>query len=169
MIIGRVYKLTNPNCAICYIGSTYCKYASIRMAHHRQSHRRGEKDYKGLFFEGDPTMEILEEVELESSDEAWKLRKCEESWSKITDNTINQRRCYLTTEEKKENHNNSVSEYHSSPLGKVAIRKSILNTKLKRLKSASCVDKSYIKHIEKEIIFLTEQQVSLKTLLYPTL
>ena len=34
-ILGRVYKLTNPNCDKCYVGSTKSKYVSIRMAHHR--------------------------------------------------------------------------------------------------------------------------------------
>ena len=50
-MLGKVYKLTAPNCEYCYIGSTYCHYASVRMAHHRQAHRRATKNYKGLLIQ----------------------------------------------------------------------------------------------------------------------
>ena len=48
MFIGKVYKLEKEGCDHCYIGSTYSGM-SVRLAHHRQHHRRGERDYKGLF------------------------------------------------------------------------------------------------------------------------
>ena len=52
MLKGKVYKLSAPNCDKIYIGSTYCKYASVRLAHHRQYHRNKWKDYQGLFDNG---------------------------------------------------------------------------------------------------------------------
>ena len=64
MLKGKVYKLSAPNCDKIYIGSTYSKYASVRLAHHRQYHRNKWKDYQGLFDNGDPQMEILAEIEL---------------------------------------------------------------------------------------------------------
>ena len=65
MIVGKVYKLTAPDCEKCYIGSTKSKYMSIRMAHHRERHRKKRHNYHGLFEKGDPQVEIIEEVESE--------------------------------------------------------------------------------------------------------
>ena len=159
-MLGKVYKLTAPNCEYCYIGSTYCHYASVRMAHHRQAHRRGTKDYKGLFADGDPEMEIIDTMDMPNGrDDSWKLRQLEESYEQQTDNTVNVRRCYLTPEERKQNLNSSIYKYHNSPLGKLATRKSYLNSKLKKV---SQFDKSLIKHINKEIEFICEQQVAMR-------
>ena len=160
-MIGKVYKLSAPNCDYSYIGSTYCHYMSIRLAHHRQAHRRETKDYKGLFDDGDPVVEILDTIELNGRDDVWKLRQLEESYEQITDNTINVRRCYLTPEEKKEHLNSSIYRYHQSPLGLLAKRKGALNTKLKKV---SPFDKTLIKHIKNEISFICEQQVALRAL-----
>ena len=49
MLNGRVYKLTNPNCTRCYVGSSKSKYLSIRMSHHREKHRKGLQNFYGLF------------------------------------------------------------------------------------------------------------------------
>ena len=159
-MIGRVYKLTAPNIEHCYVGSTYCHYASVRMAHHRQAHRRGTKDYKGLFDDGDPHMEIIDTIDMPNGrDDAWKLRQLEESHEQITENTINVRRCYLTPEEKVICRETAIYKYHNSPLGKLSLRKSHLNQKLKKV---SPFDKTLIKYIKNEIDFICEQQVALK-------
>ena len=160
-MIGKVYKLSAPDCDYCYIGSTYCHYTSVRLAHHRQSHRRGTKDYKGLFDNGDPVMEILDTIELDGREDAWKLRQLEESYEQITDNTINVRRCYLTPEERAENISSAIYKYHNTPLGKLSLRKASLNQKLKNISS---FDKTLIKYITNEINFICEQQVALRAL-----
>ena len=158
-MIGKVYKLSALNCDYCYIGSTYCHYTSVRLAHHRQAHRRQTKDYKGLFDNGDPVMEILDTIELDGREDAWKLRQLEESYEQITDNTLNVRRCYLTPEERSENITSAIYKYHQSPLGKLSLRKASLNQKLKKV---SPFDKTLIKYINNEINFICEQQVALK-------
>jgi len=160
-MIGKVYKLSAPDCDYCYIGSTYCHYTSVRLAHHRQAHRRGTKDYKGLFDEGDPHMEILDTIELDGREDAWKLRQLEESYEQITDNTLNVRRCYLTPEERSENMSSAIYKYHQSPLGKLSLRKASLNQKLKNV---SPFDKTLMKYINNEINFICEQQVALRAL-----
>ena len=68
-MIGKVYKLSSDTCDQVYIGSTHSKYPSVRMAHHRQNHRRGWRNYHGLFDKGDPKLEILEEIQLDSHDD----------------------------------------------------------------------------------------------------
>ena len=160
-MLGKVYKLSALNCDYCYIGSTYCHYTSVRLAHHRQAHRRGTKDYKGLFDNGDPHMEILDTIELDGKEDVWKLRQLEESYEKITDNTLNVRRCYLTPEERVENISSAIYKYHQSPLGKLSLRKASLNQKLKKV---SPFDKTLIKYIQNEINFICEQQVALRAL-----
>jgi len=165
-LIGKVYKLSSDNCDKIYIGSSYCKYLSVRLAHHRQNHRNGWRDYQGLFDEGDPKMEILEEIELNDRSEAWKLRELEEKHVNQNDNCINQRRCYLTPDEKIELRDNSIKKYHSSPLGKLALRKACLNQKLKKAKDNSqvkTIHPSMVKQIEDEIKFITQQQKLLKS------
>ena len=165
MIIGKVYKLSSPDCDKIYIGSTYCGYTSVRMAHHRQNHRRGWKDYQGLFDNGDPQMEILESIELENKDQAWKLRKLEEDYANQYDNTINLRRCYISEEEKKAVRDANVKKYHDSPLGKLAMRKSTLNAKLKKIKNngyKKTIHPSVVKQINEELKFINEQQENLR-------
>ena len=161
-MLGKVYKLTTPDCEYSYVGSTYCHYTSVRMAHHRQAHRRGTKDYKGLFQDGDPYMEILDTIEMPNGrEDAWKLRQLEESYEQITDNTLNVRRCYLTPEERSENITSAIYKYHQSPLGKLSLRKASLN---QRLKKVSPLDKTLMKYINNEINFICEQQVALRAL-----
>jgi hypothetical protein len=159
MVLGKVYKLTSSECDKIYIGSTYSPYASVRMAHHRQNHRNGWRDYQGLFDNGDPVMEILETIELENPrKENWKLRQLEESHSQNYENTINIRRCYLTPEEKIKERNKAINKYHNSPLGKLALRKAHLNQKLKKLDHSNESTKSIIKMINDEIKFISNQQ-----------
>lgn len=164
-LIGRVYKLSSDNCEKIYIGSSYCKYLSVRIAHHRQNHRNGWKDYQGLFDNGDPNIEILEEIELENRDEAWKLRELEEKHVQQNDNCMNVRRCYLTEDEKEDQRVKSVKKYHESPLGKISLRKGYLNQRLKIAKNNSqvkTIHPSTIKQMEQELKFLTEQQNIIK-------
>jgi hypothetical protein len=160
-MIGKVYKLSSSNTDACYIGSTYCHYPSVRLAHHRQAYRRGWKDYKGLFDEGDPQMIILETIDMENGrEDAWKLRQLEDKWANETEGTIIPLPSLCTPEEKKEKLTSSIYKYHNSPLGKLAMRKSHLNQKLKKV---SPFDKTLIKYIQNEINFICEQQVALKT------
>ena len=164
-LIGRVYKLSSENCDKIYIGSSHCKYLSVRIAHHRQNHKNGWKDYQGLFDEGDPNIEVLEEIELQNRDEAWKLRELEEKHMNEYDNCINQRRCYLSPAERIKLRDESIKKYHSSPLGKLALRKANLNQKLKKAKNNSqvkTIHPSMIKQIEDEIKFITQQQKLIK-------
>jgi len=169
MLSGKVYKLSASGCDKIYIGSTYCKYTSIRMAHHRQNNRRGWKDYQGLFDNGDPCMEILDTIELKNRDEAWKLRKLEEDYSKKYDNLINLRRCYLTEDEKLKCRDINIKRYHSSPLGKLAVRKSSLNAKLKKIENNSykktihpTASQAVVKQINEELKFINEQQENIR-------
>ena len=163
MIIGRVYKLHKEGCEYCYIGSTHSPYMCIRMCHHRQSHRRKEKDYKGLFEGGDPQISILEEVELsDDKNDVSLLRAAEEKWFQQTSNCINQRRCYVKPEEKKEKHTVAVKKYHNSALGKVSLRKANLNQKLKKYNNLKVNDQT-IDHVRSEIKFLEGLQKQIKS------
>jgi len=160
-MIGKVYKLSAPHCDKVYIGSTYCKYSSVRMAHHRQYHRNGWKNYQGLFDNGDPQMEIIDEIPLAGRHENWKLRRLEEEHSLKYDNRINIRRCYLTPDEKIKMRNENIKKYHNSPLGKLALRKSTLNAKLKKIEDKSykkTIHPSVVKQIKEELKFINEQQ-----------
>ncbi len=162
-MIGRVYKLCSDDCDKVYIGSTYSKYPSVRMAHHRQNHRNGWKNYQGLFDNGEPRMEILEEIELESRDEAYKLRELEQKYfDEYGDNIINVRRCYLSPEERIKQRDLSINKYHKTPLGKLAMRKSALNTKLKKAKSKT-LHPTQIKTIENELKFICEHKEFLRS------
>ncbi len=129
--IGRVYKLTSSNCDKCYIGSSKSPYVSIRLAHHRQHHRKGDKDYQGLYDNGDPDCEILETIEFKLGEE-WRLREREQFWSdENKDNRINIRKCYLSPEQKKEQRDIRIKKYHQSEKGKLSTRKANINFKLK--------------------------------------
>lgn len=131
MITGRVYKLTNPNCDKCYIGSSKSKYISIRMAHHRERHHKGRHNYQGLFEGGDPKLEILEEIKYPQGQD-WMLR-CKEQWwwEKNKENSINIRRCWVSPEDQRILRDQRVKRYHESPKGRLAVRKATINSKLK--------------------------------------
>tara|TARA_R110000851_G_scaffold289279_1_gene443411 strand:+ start:4009 stop:4392 length:384 start_codon:yes stop_codon:yes gene_type:complete len=119
------------------------------------------KNYHGLFDNGNPQITILETIELTSRDEAWKLRQLEQKISLNYDNLINVRSAYLNPDQKKEQRDASIQKYHNSPLGKLAIRKSVLNTKLKKIKGKTD-SKSLGKQINNELKFLTEYKQELK-------
>ena len=164
-LIGRVYKLSASGCDKIYIGSTYSKYISIRLAHHRQNHRNGWKDYKGLFKNGDPDVEVLDTINLENRDEAHKLRQLEEKYMNDYDNCINVRRSYLNPEERKEQRDQSINKYQNTPLGKLAMRKSYLNQKVKKIKNNNTlktIHPSVIKQINNELKFISGQQEDLR-------
>jgi len=165
MLKGKVYKLSASGCDKIYIGSTYCKYASVRLAHHRQYHRNKWKDYQGLFDNGDPQMEILDEIELNNKDEAWKLRKLEDEHVSKYDNCMNIRRCYLNPDEKIKMLNENIKKYHKSPLGQLALRKGVLNGKLRKIENNSykkVIHPSTVKQIKNELKFINEQQELLR-------
>ena len=160
-LIGKVYKLSNPKSEKVYIGSSYCKYLTIRLAHHRQNHRNKWKEYYGLFDNGDPDMEVLDTIELEDRSEAWKLRELEQKYVNEHDNCMNIRKCYLTQEEKNIQRELAVSRYQNSPSGKLSMRKSYLNQRLKNIKNKTTIKTihpSVVKQIENEIKFISEQQ-----------
>jgi len=161
-MIGKVYKLSAPNCDKVYIGSTYCKYTSVRLAHHRQYNRNGWKDYKGLFDNGDPHMDIIDEIPLAGRHENWKLRKLEEEHSLNYDNKINLRRCYVEEDEKIKARDKMVKKYHSSELGKLALRKASLNAKLKKMENGEykkkIISQSDIDKVKAEIKSINEKQ-----------
>jgi hypothetical protein len=126
---GYIYKLSKND--KCYIGSTKSPYVSIRMAHHREKHRKGLRNYQGLFDDGDPHVEICEMFYF-PDDEVWKLRKREQIWmSKNRDNCINIRNSYISPTVKKENAKRRCKKYHQSEKGKLALRKAAINHKLK--------------------------------------
>ena len=130
--IGRVYKLTADECDKCYVGSTKSPYVSIRMAHHRERHRKGRQNYYGLFQNGDPTIEILEEIEYEKGED-WILRKAEQKWASLNrDNCINKRRCYISPSVKRKERDSRIKKYHESEKGRLALRKGAINHRLKQ-------------------------------------
>ncbi len=161
-MIGKVYKLSSDTCDQVYIGSTHSKYTSVRLAHHRQNHRRGWRDYHGLFENGDPKLEILEEIQLDSHDEIYKLRRLEREWAEKYDNCMNLRISYLSPEEKKEMRDKSISKYHKSPLGKLAMRKSQLNTKIKKWEKNPNAYQKEIRQAKEEIREICDAQDSLR-------
>jgi len=130
--IGRVYKLTTDGCDKCYVGSTKSPYVSIRMAHHRERHNKGRQNYYGLFQNGDPNIEILEEIEYEKGED-WILRKAEQKWTSLNrDNCINRRRCYISPSVKRKERDERIKKYHQSEKGKLALRKAAINHRLKQ-------------------------------------
>lgn len=132
IMIGKVYKLTAPDCEKCYIGSTKSKYMSIRLAHHRERHRKKRQNYHGLFDKGDPQVEIIEEVEFEPGEE-WKLRQREQFWaSHNKENSINIRRCYISPKSRKRLRDERIKKYHETEKGKLALRKGAINHRLKQ-------------------------------------
>jgi hypothetical protein len=130
--IGRVYKLTSDGCDKCYVGSTKSPYVSIRMAHHRERHKKKRQNYHGLFNNGDPKLEILEEIEY-TKGEDWILRKAEQNWaSQNRDNCINRRRCYVSPSVKRKERDERIKKYHESEKGRLALRKATINHRLKQ-------------------------------------
>jgi len=126
---GYIYKLSKND--KCYIGSTKSPYVSSRTAHHREKHRKGLRDYQGLFDDGDPHVEICEMFYF-PDDEVWQLRKREQIWmSKNRDSCINIRNSYISPTVKKENAKRRCKKYHQSEKGKLALRKGAINHKLK--------------------------------------
>jgi len=132
MTIGRVYRLTAEGCDKCYVGSTKSRYVSIRMAHHRERHRKGRQNYYGLFDDGDPKLEILEEIEYEKGED-WILRKAEQKWASLNRETcINRRRCYISPSVKRKERDRRIKKYHDSEKGRLALRKGTINHRLKQ-------------------------------------
>jgi len=128
---GFIYKLSKENLNKCYIGSTKGKYISIRTAHHREKHRKGLRDYQGLFDEGDPIVEVCEKFYF-PDDEEWRLREREQMWmEKHKDTCINIRRCYVSPTEQKASRDRRIKKYHQSEKGKLALRKGAINQRLK--------------------------------------
>ncbi len=75
-------------------------------------------------------LEILETMEFED-EEGWRLREAEQKWADMTENTINIRRCYVSPTDRKRNRDERIKKYHQTEKGKLAIRKSSINYRLK--------------------------------------
>jgi len=106
-------------------------------------------------------MEVLDTIELQGRDEAWKLRELEQKYVNEHDNCMNIRKCYLSQEEKNIQRELAVERYQNSPSGKLSMRKSYLNQKLKNIKNKTTIKTihpSVVKQIENEIKFISEQQ-----------
>tara|TARA_R110002110_G_scaffold413167_1_gene640181 strand:+ start:48 stop:596 length:549 start_codon:yes stop_codon:yes gene_type:complete len=153
---GIVYKLCADNTECCYIGSTTSKYPTVRLAHHRQAHRRKTKDYKGLFDNGDPRMEILEEVHYECDKSP--LRICELKWlNENIQNAINIRTPYTSYDQQKKLRDQRIKRYHNSEKGKLAVEKAALNAKIKNE-----VNPFKLMTMRDRIDFLTDRQDALR-------
>lgn len=153
---GVVYKLTAENTESCYVGSTTSKYPSVRLAHHRQAHRRKKRDYKGLFDLGDPHMEILEEVHYESDRSP--LRICElKHLNENLKNAINIRLPYCSYDQEKKLRDQRIKRYHNSAKGKIAVEKATLNAKIKNE-----VNPFKLMTMRDRIDFLTDRQEALR-------
>lgn len=134
---GKVYKLSSENTDKCYIGSTSCKYTSVRLAHHREAFRKKGKDYFGLFYYDDdgklisPKLEVLEEVEYTCDKSP--LRICEQKHFEANKvNAINIRRCYTSIDQEKKLRKARIQRYHQSEKGKISLEKAALNAAIKR-------------------------------------
>lgn len=154
MRTGRVYKLSSKdeNCNKVYIGSTKSPYVCIRLAHHRERHRKGWQDYQGIFDAGEPKLEILETMEFEE-EEGWRLRQAEQKWADMTENTINIRRCYVSPTDRKNNRNARIKKYHQSEKGKLAVRKAAINHRLR---------KTNVSGLKKAVLLEELEQINLK-------
>jgi len=154
---GYIYKLSKND--KCYIGSTKSPYVSIRMAHHREKHRKGLRDYQGLFDDGDPHVEICEMFYF-PNDEVWKLRKREQLWmSRNRDTCINIRNSYISPSVKKENAKRRCKKYHQSEKGKLALRKAAINHKLKDQTLTGLKRSNLLEELDQ----INEKQNSLRT------
>lgn len=159
---GYIYKLSKND--KCYIGSTKSPYVSIRMAHHREKHRKGLRDYQGLFDDGDPHVEICEMFYF-PNDEVWKLRKREQLWmSRNRDTCINIRNSYISPSVKKENAKRRCKKYHQSEKGKLALRKAAINHKLKDENITGLKRSNLLEELEE----INEKQNSLRASSYRT-
>ena len=168
MRTGLVYKLSigdgDEECEKVYIGSTKSPYISIRMAHHRERHHKGRQDYQGIFDNGDPNCEILETIEFDDCDD-WKLRKAEQKWAEQTKNTINIRRCYISPNCRKKERDARIKKYHQSEKGKLALRKSQINYKLKNPPKKIKISPEHdIQGLVRELIQINEKQAVLASL-----
>lgn len=159
---GYIYKLSKND--KCYIGSTKSPYVSIRMAHHREKHRKGLRNYQGLFDDGDPHVEICEMFYF-PNDEVWKLRKREQLWmSRNRDTCINIRNSYISPSVKKENAKRRCKKYHQSEKGKLALRKAAINHKLKDQNITGLKRSNLLEELEE----INEKQNSLRASSYRT-
>ena len=164
--IGRVYKLTAEGCDKCYVGSTKSPYVSIRMAHHRERHKKGRQNYYGLFNNGDPNIEILEEIEYEKGED-WILRKAEQRWTSLNrDNCINRRRCYVSPRERKKMRDQKIKKYHNTEKGKLALKKGSINFRLKDPKITGLKRSELKKKLEE--INIKQSEIRLKELSEPS-
>ena len=132
---GKVYKLTSldkDNESV-YIGSTSSNYFSVRLCQHAEAWRNG-KDYHGIFNEeGKCQSEILDTVEKTTDQWLDQLRKLERyHLSNQTGKCINIRKpCYYDDKERRAAHNTVVKKYHKTDKGVIALRKSVINQRIR--------------------------------------
>ena len=102
MIIGKIYKIVDKRESrkILYIGSTQSKYLCQRRGSHKEcSFYRNSKFYTHGREQGFDNFKLVQiaKVECETLEE---LREREEAYRKQFTPPLNERRAYLTTEEK---------------------------------------------------------------------
>ncbi len=100
LIQGRIYKITSPNTDKVYIGSTTLELKE-RLSYHIKDMKKNSITSIFILEKGDYTIELLEEVYVESIRD---MRKIEQDWIDETPNTVNKQRAYRTKEQKKEYH-----------------------------------------------------------------
>ena len=98
MITGRIYKLTSPNTDKVYIGST-TETLNTRLNKHVSDWKRRNCSSIYILEKGDYKIELLEEVQVESSRD---LTKIEQSWIDRFPNAVNKKKAHRTREQKLE-------------------------------------------------------------------
>ena len=106
MIKGKIYKITSPNTDMVYIGSTTATL-NRRLRNHFYDWERKRKYCSSIYIieKGNVTIELLEEVQVDSKKD---LRKLEQEWINKIPNAVNNRKAYIHEEQLKE----STSEYN---------------------------------------------------------
>lgn len=119
LITGRIYKITSPNTEQCYIGSTIQSLHRRFQKHISDWKSKEKKRFFSSFFileNGDATIELLEEVQVESVRD---LEMIEQNWIDKTPNTVNMFKAYISEEhraeywkEYKQEHKEKYIEYY---------------------------------------------------------
>ena len=129
------------------------------MAHHRERHNKKRQNYFGLFDNGDPNVEILEEIEYEKGND-WILRKAEQKWASLNrTNCINRRRCYVSPSVRKKERDRRIKKYHQTEKGKLALKKGSINHRLKDPKITGLKRSELKKELEKINIRQSELRI----------
>lgn len=111
---GKIYKIVSTQTAKVYIGSTVQKYLCNRMQKHKFDYKTKQKyitSYEIVQF-NDAKIVLLEEYPCATKTE---LRKREQHWIDSTPNCVNNKRAYVTDNQKKQ----TVKNYYNSHKEKI--------------------------------------------------